>query len=109
MKRPGGEMYREVKSCELYSLLLVGPERLGTTSVEDMLRNKLVQENLVACVFDELHAFVPWGENFRASMLASLRILRRLPEHVPFLGMTGTLPPDDLPKLREHLNLTEVG
>lgn len=105
MKRPGGEMYREVRACNMYSLVLVGPERLGTTAVEETLRDKLVRDNLVACVFDELHEFIPWGENFRGSMLAALRIPRRLPEYVPFLGMTGTLPPADLPKLREHLNL----
>lgn len=73
--------------------MFLSPERLASREVDNILRNKFFQDNLVIITADEIHVMVPWGKDFRQLYHQIALVLKRLPRHIPFLGISATVAP----------------
>ena len=59
----GRNLFSEIQQCQ-WPVVLLSVERLASTEINNILRDKTFRENLVLLGIDEAHVLVPWGKDF---------------------------------------------
>ncbi len=73
-------------------LLYLAPERLQNRNIRLLLREKTLENKLIAIAVDEAHCVSAWGHDFRPDYLR-LGEVRQLCTGVPVIALSATAPP----------------
>lgn len=95
------EVRRTYEKCinGKYKFLYVSPERLGSDTFIDRLKQMPVK----LIVVDEAHCISQWGYDFRPSFLKISEVRKVFPK-VPVLALTATAPPAVVTDIMRSLN-----
>ncbi len=95
------EVRRTYEKCinGKYKFLYVSPERLGSDTFIDRLKQMPVK----LIVVDEAHCISQWGYDFRPSFLKIAEVRKVFPK-VPVLALTATAPPTVVTDIMRSLN-----
>lgn len=95
------EVRRTYEKCinGKYKFLYVSPERLGSDTFIDRLKQMPVK----LIVVDEAHCISQWGYDFRPSFLKIAEVRKVFPK-VPVLALTATAPPAVVTDIMRSLN-----
>ncbi len=95
------EVRRTYEKCinGKYKFLYVSPERLGSDTFVDRLKQMPVK----LIVVDEAHCISQWGYDFRPSFLKIAEVRKVFPK-VPVLALTATAPPTVVTDIMRSLN-----
>ncbi len=95
------EVRRTYEKCinGKYKFLYVSPERLGSDTFVDRLKQMPVK----LIVVDEAHCISQWGYDFRPSFLKIAEVRKVFPK-VPVLALTATAPPTVVTNIMRSLN-----
>ncbi|XP_057299251.1 ATP-dependent DNA helicase Q1-like [Hydractinia symbiolongicarpus] len=85
-------------------ILFARPESLLSDQGRKILRSKIYEENVVACVIHEAHCVELWGEEFRTEF-QNLSVLQAFFPHSIMLALTATASPTKLRNLKKALKI----
>ncbi|XP_057294694.1 uncharacterized protein LOC130623236 [Hydractinia symbiolongicarpus] len=85
-------------------ILFAHPESLLPDQGRKILRSKIYEENVVACVIDEAHCVELLGEEFRTEF-QNLSVLQAFFPHSIMLALTATASPTKLRNLKKALKI----
>ncbi|XP_057297640.1 ATP-dependent DNA helicase RecQ-like [Hydractinia symbiolongicarpus] len=85
-------------------ILFAHLESLLSDQGRKILRSKIYEENVVACVIDEAHCLELWGEEFRTEF-QNLSVLQAFFPHSIMLALTATASPTKLRNLKKALKI----
>ncbi|XP_057313372.1 uncharacterized protein LOC130654739 [Hydractinia symbiolongicarpus] len=85
-------------------ILFAHPESLLSDQGRKILRSKIYEENVVACVIDEAHCVELWGEEFRTEF-QNLSVFQAFFPHSIMLALTATASPTKLRNLKKALKI----
>ncbi|KAI0055770.1 P-loop containing nucleoside triphosphate hydrolase protein [Artomyces pyxidatus] len=88
----GRKLFDQIRRCE-WSVVLLSPERLTSKELDVILRDQEFRRNVIGLGLDELHVYESWGDDFRPKFHQVSLARKRLPDDIPLIGATGTLPP----------------
>ncbi|XP_057292020.1 ATP-dependent DNA helicase RecQ-like [Hydractinia symbiolongicarpus] len=83
-------------------ILFAHPESFLSDQGRSILKSKIYQQNVVACVADEAHCVEMWGAEFREDF-GKLCTLKALFPSTPMIALTATAPPSKIKNLKEKL------
>ncbi|KIY70314.1 P-loop containing nucleoside triphosphate hydrolase protein [Cylindrobasidium torrendii FP15055 ss-10] len=89
-----------------YRVVLLGPEMQDNSDFKNIvLQSKPFLDNLIQFSVDEAHCISEWGPDFRPTYGRLIELIRRLPNTVPQLIVSATLPKDVMDDVRLKLHL----
>jgi len=86
----------------LYKIIYIAPERLGTASMDSLIRE--LEISMVAV--DEAHCISKWGQDFRPSYLEIPAFINKLPRRPVVTAFTATATSHVREDIRRALELT---
>ncbi|KAK1235388.1 hypothetical protein PQX77_001395 [Marasmius sp. AFHP31] len=88
------DLTRLICECKEWQLLCVDPEHLNSSEWRKIIHHSTFQRHLILFAVDEAHLVNSWGLGFRPAFDSIGACARgHLPETVPILSLTATLPP----------------
>ncbi|XP_057300791.1 uncharacterized protein LOC130635473 [Hydractinia symbiolongicarpus] len=100
---PNFKVSHEIKNGDI-DFLFGHPEAFLSHTGRNLLKSKIYQDNVVACVVDEAHCVELWGLEFRKSF-QDLVVLNTIFQDRPMLALTATAGDKMISKIIKDLSL----